>query len=76
MKVVLYAKTLYGKYYLTDYESNIEFTTSSAYHQATIFDTSTQKDEIQYMKDVHGFKTSKFSEVDHVASQNLNRVYI
>lgn len=78
MKVVLYRKNKYYKAYITDYKSNIEFTHTSAYHEATIFDTVTQKNEIDYLKNNFGFdyKASKFNEQDFMVSKNMNRVYI
>jgi hypothetical protein len=78
MKVVLFQKNKYGKYFISDYESNIEFTHTTAYHMATVFDTVSQKDEIKYLKNTFGFqyKSSKFSDIDFEASKSLNRVYV
>lgn len=78
MKVVLYTKNKFGKFYISDYESNIKFTHATAYHMATVFDTVSQKDDIEYLKNTFGFqyKSSKFSDIDFEASKRLNRVYI
>ena len=73
MKVALYRKTRYGKYYIANYKSNIEYDMISALHEATQFDTVTQKDEIDYLKNTFGFdfKVEKIEQ-----SKALNRVYI
>jgi len=78
MKIVLYRKSKYTTYYITDYQSNIEYTHTSAIHLATVFDTVEQKDEIYYLKNTFGFdyKAKKVDEVLINQSKSLNRVLI
>ena len=78
MKVFLYRKSRYGKYYITDYKNNIDFTHTNAIHLATAFDTTTQKDEIDYLKNTFGFdyKSEKVNDQKIQTSKALNRVYI
>ena len=78
MKVVLYQKTRYGKHYIVDYKSNIDYTHTTAYHLAHVFDTVEQRDEIDYLKNTFGFQysASKFSEETYNTSKMLNRVYV
>jgi len=78
MKVFLYRQSRYGKYYITDYKSNIDFTHTNAIHLATEFDTTTQKDEIDYLKNTFGFdyKSERVNDQKIQTSKALNRVYI
>ena len=78
MKVFLYRQSRYGKYYITDYKSNIEYTHTNAVHLATEFDTTTQSDEIFYLKNTFGFdyKSEKVNIQKIETSKSLNRVYI
>ena len=78
MKITLYRKNTYTTLYITDYKSNIEYTHTSAIHLATIFDTVTQKDEIDYLKNTFGFgyKAKKVDEDLINQSKKINRVFI
>lgn len=78
MKIVLYSKNKFGKFYICDYKSNIEFTHTNALHLATVFDTITQRDEIYYLKNTFGFnyKSEKVTSEKIEQSKNLNRVYL
>jgi len=78
MKIVLYNKNKFGKFYICDYKSNIEFTHTNAIHLATVFDTQTQKDEIDYLKNTFGFdyKVEKLNSQKIESSKSLNRVYV
>jgi len=78
MKIALYQKTRYGKFYVSDFKSNIEYTTTNALHLATVFDTEKNKDDIFYMTKTfgHDFKIEKVTDFNVTKSQELNRVYI
>lgn len=73
MKITLYRKHGYSKHYITDYKNNIDYTHTTVLHNATIFDTKTQKDEIYYLKNTFGFdyKAEKIDDVKIQSSKHF-----
>lgn len=77
-QIVLYQKNKFGKFYICDFVSNIDFTHTNAFHLATVFDKQKNKDDIEYLTKTFGFdyKVEKFTNEKFEQSKSLNRIYL
>jgi len=77
-QIVLYRKNKFGKFYICDFVSNIEFSNTNAFHLATVFNREKNKDDIDYLTKTFGFdyKIERFTNEKMEQSKNLNRFYL